>query len=48
LLSGKTYFAVDLDYIQANLKNNKALNNDGNAALVGMTWQSSEILNYKY
>ncbi|MFB0979880.1 MAG: outer membrane beta-barrel protein [Alteromonadaceae bacterium] len=43
LLSGKTYFAVDLDYIQADFKNNKALSNDGYSALVGMTWQSTEI-----
>ncbi|NQZ89688.1 MAG: outer membrane beta-barrel protein [Colwellia sp.] len=41
LLSGKTYFAVDLDYIQANFKNNKALNNNEYSVLVGMKWQST-------
>jgi hypothetical protein len=41
LLSGKTYFAVDFDYVQGNYKNNKALNNDEYSALVGMKWQST-------
>jgi len=41
LLSGKTYFAVDLDYIQAKFKNNKALNSDEYSVLVGMKWQST-------
>jgi len=41
LMSGKTYFAVDLDYIQAKFKNNKTLNNDGYSVLVGMKWQST-------
>ncbi len=41
LLSGKTYFTVDLDYIQAKFKNNKALNNDEYSVLVGMKWQST-------
>jgi hypothetical protein len=41
LMSGKTYFAVDLDYIQSKFKNNKTLNNDGYSVLVGMKWQST-------
>lgn len=43
LLSGKTYFAIDLDYIEATFKNNKTLNNDGYSVLVGVKWQSTEI-----
>lgn len=40
-LSGKTYFAVDFDYVQGNYKNNESLNNDEYSALVGMKWQST-------
>jgi hypothetical protein len=43
LLSGKTYFAVDLAYIRAIFENNEQLNNDGYSALVGMKWQSTAI-----
>jgi hypothetical protein len=44
LMSGKTYFAVDFDYVQGNYKNNKALNNDGYSVLVGMKWQSTAAM----
>jgi hypothetical protein len=43
LLSGKTYFAVDLAYIQSNFQHDKPLNKDKYALLVGMKWQSTAI-----
>jgi hypothetical protein len=43
LLSGKTYFAVDLAYIQSDFQRDKPLNKDEYALLVGMKWQSTAI-----
>jgi hypothetical protein len=43
LLSGKTYFAVDLAYIQSDFQHDKSLNKDEYALLVGMKWQSTAI-----
>jgi hypothetical protein len=43
LLSGKTYFAVDLAYIQSDFQHDKPLNKDEYALLVGMKWQSTAI-----
>jgi hypothetical protein len=44
LMSGKTYFAFDADYIQSTFKNNETLNNDGYSVLVGMKWQSTAAM----
>ncbi|TWX51097.1 outer membrane beta-barrel protein [Colwellia hornerae] len=43
LLSGKTYFAVDLAYTQSDFQYNRPLNKDVYAVLVGMKWQSTAI-----
>jgi hypothetical protein len=43
LLSGKTYFAVDLAYTQSDYQHNAPLNKDEYALLVGMKWQSTAI-----
>lgn len=43
LLSEKTYFAVDLTYIQSDFQHDKPLNKDEYALLVGMKWQSTAI-----
>ena len=43
LLSGKTYFAIDLDYTQSDFKHNSALNKNKYAALIGVKWQSTAI-----
>jgi hypothetical protein len=41
LLSGKTYFAVDLAYTQSDFQYNTQSNKDKYALLVGMKWQST-------
>jgi len=43
LLSGKTYFAIDLDYTQSDFRNNSQLNKNRYAALIGVKWQSTAI-----
>jgi hypothetical protein len=43
LLSGKTYFAVDLAYTQSDFQYNEQLNKETFAALVGLKWQSTAI-----
>lgn len=43
LLSGKTYFAVDLAYIQTDFEHNPMQNKDVYEVLAGMKWQSTSI-----
>jgi len=43
LLSGKSYFAIDLDYTQSDFKHNAALNKNKYAVLVGLKWQSTAV-----
>jgi len=43
LLSGKTYFAIDLDYTQSDFKHNSSINKNKYAALIGVKWQSTAI-----
>jgi hypothetical protein len=43
LLSGKTYFAVNLTYKRSDFQYNEQLNKDEYAALVGVKWQSTAI-----
>ena len=43
LLSGKTYFSIDLDYTQSAFKHNSSLNKSKYAALIGVKWQSTAI-----
>jgi hypothetical protein len=43
LLSGKSYFAIDLDYTQLDFKHNASLNQNKYAVLVGVKWQSTAV-----
>jgi hypothetical protein len=47
LMSGKTYFAVDLAYTQSDYQHNAPLNKDEYAVLVGMKWQSTSITQFQ-
>ncbi len=47
LLSGKTYFAIDLDYTQSDFKHNPSLNKNKYAALIGVKWQSTAITQFQ-
>jgi len=47
LLSGKTYFAIDLDYTQSDFKHNSSINKNKYAALIGVKWQSTAITQFQ-
>jgi len=47
LLSGKTYFAIDLDYTQSDFKHHSSINQSKYAALIGVKWQSTAITKFQ-